>query len=61
MSIYPLEKDIVGTYYYEKHENEMKLKGKAGEKILNRYFTQSHDKGYNSLALMNYIKEILAI
>lgn len=38
MSIYPLEKDIVGTYYYEKHENEMKLKGKAGEKNIKSVF-----------------------
>lgn len=37
MSIYPLEKDIVGTYYYEKHENELKLKGKAGEKNIILY------------------------
>lgn len=37
MSIYPLEKDIVGAYYYEKHENEMKLKGKAGEKNIILY------------------------
>lgn len=37
MSIYPLEKDIVGTYYYEKHRNEMQLKGKAGEKNIILY------------------------
>lgn len=39
MSLYPLEKDMVGTYYYEKHNDEMKLKGKAGDKniILNEY------------------------
>lgn len=32
MSIYPLDEDIVGTYYYEKYGNEIKLKGKAGDK-----------------------------
>lgn len=37
MSIYPLEKDIVGTYYYDKHENELKLKGKAGQKNIILY------------------------
>lgn len=37
MSIYPLEKDIVGTYYYEKYGNEIKLKGKAGEKDIILY------------------------
>lgn len=37
MSIYPLEKDIVGTYYYDKNENELKLKGKAGEKNIILY------------------------
>ena len=37
MSIYPLGKDIVGTYYYEKHGNEIKLKGKAGEKNIILY------------------------
>lgn len=37
MSIYPLEKDIVGTYYYENHTNEMNLKGKAGEKNIILY------------------------
>lgn len=31
MSIYPLEKDIVGTYYYEKNENEIRLQGKSGK------------------------------
>jgi len=37
MSIYPLEKDIVGTYYYGDHGNEIKLKGKAGEKNIILY------------------------
>jgi hypothetical protein len=37
MSIYPLGKDIVGTYYYENHGNEIKLKGKAGEKNIILY------------------------
>ena len=37
MSIYPIEKDIVGTYYYEGHINEMNLKGKAGDKNIILY------------------------
>lgn len=37
MSIYPLEKDIVGTYYYEDHKNVLDLKGKAGEKNIILY------------------------
>jgi hypothetical protein len=37
MSIYPLEKDIVGTYYYENQRNVMNLKGKAGEKNIILY------------------------
>lgn len=32
LSIYPLEKEIVGSYYYEKVKKELKIKGKAGEK-----------------------------
>ncbi|MBE6072796.1 MAG: hypothetical protein E7208_12770 [Clostridium butyricum] len=35
MSIYQLEKDIVGTYYYKQYGNEIRLKGKSGkEKIV---------------------------
>lgn len=39
MSIYPLEKDMVGSYFYEKQQKEIKLKGKAGANniILNEY------------------------
>ena len=37
MSIYPLEKDIVGTYHYESNKNVMNLKGKAGEKDIILY------------------------
>jgi len=37
MSIYPLGKDMVGTYYYENHNNEMNLKGKAEEKNIILY------------------------
>ena len=32
MSIYPLEQDIVGSYFYESQRKEIKLKGKAGAK-----------------------------
>ena len=37
MSIYPLGKDIVGTYYYENYGNEIKLKGKSGDKNIILY------------------------
>lgn len=37
MSIYPLGKDIVGTYYYEKHGKEIRLQGKSGEKNIVLY------------------------
>lgn len=37
MSIYPLEKEIVGTYFYEKQKKEIKLQGKAGEKSILLY------------------------
>ncbi|MTI57399.1 hypothetical protein [Geosporobacter ferrireducens] len=30
MSLYPLEKDIVGSYFYESQKKEIDLKGKAG-------------------------------
>ncbi|MGK0466891.1 hypothetical protein [Clostridium sp.] len=33
MSIYPLEKNIVGTYYYENQRSVMNLKGKQEKKI----------------------------
>ncbi|TGE38832.1 hypothetical protein E4K67_04975 [Desulfosporosinus fructosivorans] len=32
MSIYQLGEGVVGTYFYEKQREEIKLKGKAGEK-----------------------------
>jgi uncharacterized protein YcfL len=37
MSIYPLEEEIVGTYFYEKQKKEIKLQGKAGEKSIMLY------------------------
>jgi hypothetical protein len=37
MSIYPLEKDIVGAYFYESQKKEIKLKGKAGAKDIVLY------------------------
>lgn len=37
MSIYPLDKDIVGTYFYEKQRKEIKLRGKAGGKDIILY------------------------
>jgi len=37
MSIYPLKENIVGTYFYDKERKEIKLAGKAGEKIIILY------------------------
>ena len=37
LSIYPLKKEIVGTYLYEKQKKEIKLQGKAGEKNIILY------------------------
>ena len=37
MSIYPLEKDIVGSYFYDSKRIEIKLKGKAGAKDIVLY------------------------
>ncbi|MBB6214274.1 hypothetical protein HNQ80_000343 [Anaerosolibacter carboniphilus] len=37
MSIYPLGKDMVGSYFYESQRKEMNLKGKAGEKEIILY------------------------
>ena len=47
MSIYPLGKDIVGTYYYEKHKNEIRLQGKSGEKniVLYEYDEMGNNTG----------------
>lgn len=37
MSVYPLGKDMVGSYFYESQRKEISLKGKAGEKIFLLY------------------------
>ena len=37
MSIYKLDKEIVGTYFYEKQGKEIKLKGKSGGKNIILY------------------------
>lgn len=37
MSIYPLKKNMVGTYFYDKQRKEIKLAGKAGEKNIILY------------------------
>lgn len=37
MSVYPLEKDIVGSYFYDSQRKEIKLKGKAGAKEIVLY------------------------
>ncbi|MBM7868726.1 hypothetical protein JOC70_000195 [Clostridium pascui] len=42
MSIYPLPNEIVGSYFYEKHGKEVKLKGKAeGKDIILYEYDQS--------------------
>ena len=46
MSIYPLGKDIVGSYFYEKQRKEIELKGKAGENIIILY--EYDDTGKNT-------------
>jgi hypothetical protein len=37
MSIYPLKKEMVGSYLYDSQRKEIKLKGKAGEKDIVLY------------------------
>lgn len=37
MSVYPLEKDMVGSYFYDSQRKEIKLKGKAGAKEIILY------------------------
>ena len=37
MSVYPLGKDIVGSYFYDSQRKEIKLKGKAGAKEIVLY------------------------
>jgi hypothetical protein len=37
MSIYPLEKEMVGSYFYDSQRKEIKLKGKAGAKEIVLY------------------------
>lgn len=37
MSVYPLEKGMVGSYFYENQRKELKLKGKAGAKDIVLY------------------------
>ncbi|GIM30679.1 hypothetical protein CPJCM30710_33450 [Clostridium polyendosporum] len=37
MSLYPLDKDIVGGYFYDSKRIELQLKGKAGEKDIVLY------------------------
>ena len=46
MSIYPLGKEIVGTYFYEKQEKKIKLQGKAGENDIILY--EYDEKGKNT-------------
>lgn len=37
MTVYPLGKDLVGSYFYESQRKEINLKGKAGEKEIILY------------------------
>lgn len=46
MSIYPLEKEIVGSYFYKTQEKKIKLEGKAGEKEIILY--EYDEKGKNT-------------
>jgi uncharacterized lipoprotein NlpE involved in copper resistance len=59
MSIYPLENEIVGTYFYEKQKKEIKLQGKAGENSIILY---EYDEAGNNTGIfqgrMNTIDKI---
>ncbi|MBU3144638.1 hypothetical protein [Clostridium sp. CF012] len=46
MSIYPLEKNMVGSYFYDKQRKEIKLQGKSGEKNIILY--EYDDVGKNT-------------
>jgi hypothetical protein len=46
MSIFPLGKDMVGSYFYDSKRGEIKLKGKAGEKDIVLY--EYNDVGENT-------------
>lgn len=46
MSIYPLGKDMVGSYFYDSRRAEIKLKGKAGDKDIVLY--EYNDVGENT-------------
>lgn len=47
MSVYPLEKEIVGSYFYDSQKKEINLKGKAGENniVLNEYDETGENTG----------------
>lgn len=56
MSIYKLEKEIVGTYFYEKYRKEIKLQGKAGEKDIVLY--EYDEKGKNTGIFQGAMKTV---
>lgn len=56
MSIYQQDKDIVGTYFYEKQQKEIKLQGKAGEKNIVLY--EYDEKGKNTGVFKGEMKTV---
>ncbi|MBU3138209.1 hypothetical protein KPL39_18440 [Clostridium gasigenes] len=59
MSIYPLEKDIVGSYFYDSKRIEIKLKGKAGAKDIVLYeYNEAGENTGTFKGTMNTIDKI---
>jgi beta-lactamase regulating signal transducer with metallopeptidase domain len=56
MSVYPLGKDIVGSYFYESKRKEMKLKGKSGAEDIVLY--EYDDTGKNTGIFKGKMKTI---
>lgn len=56
MSIYKQDKDIVGTYFYEKQRKEIKLKGKSDEKNIILY--EYDDAGKNTGVFIGTMKTV---
>jgi len=59
MSIYPLTRELVGSYFYEKHKKEIKLQGKADEKNIVLYeYDENHKNTGVFRGTMNTVDEI---
>ena len=56
MSIYKQEKEIIGTYFYEKQGKEIKLKGKSDEKDIILY--EYDEAGKNTGIFMGTMKTV---